>query len=178
MFCPRCGQERISEETSYCSRCGFLLTGIPGLLATGGRPTTEPQQAAQKALSPRSRGIRQGVFLFLLTIVIAPIVGIFSEFALGITPWPVGIVIFGLGFGGLLRIAYAVMFESKVPVGQDISLVDRGVELSGKEPQPVLPAQDARSEFNSSDAGSWLETNDLDPPSVTDHTTKLLEKDS
>ena len=26
MFCPRCGQERFSQDTSFCSRCGFLLT--------------------------------------------------------------------------------------------------------------------------------------------------------
>src|SRR6185436_9773529 len=36
MFCPNCGQERISEATSFCSRCGYLLTGTADLLKIGG----------------------------------------------------------------------------------------------------------------------------------------------
>src|SRR5687767_7368657 len=113
MFCPRCGQEWISEEMSFCSRCGFLLTGLPVFIAAGGVPAAGHTQTLEKTPSPRSRGIRQGLFIFLLTFVIAPIVALIAEFGLGIEPWPQAVVAIGMGFGGLLRIAYALMFESK-----------------------------------------------------------------
>ncbi len=31
MFCPQCSQEQISEDTRFCSRCGFLMTGVSQL---------------------------------------------------------------------------------------------------------------------------------------------------
>ena len=174
MFCPRCGQERISEETRYCSRCGFLLTGIESLLATGGAPAVEHHPSSQ-GLSPRSRGIRKGLFLFLLTFVIAPVVGLISEFGLGIAPWPVGLVIFGLGFGGLVRIAYAMMFESKVAALQQSDTAGHDPKLNGRTSQDLLGAPSAQAEF---DGTSFrLETNELSPMSITDDTTKLLKKE-
>src|SRR5687767_14883625 len=105
MFCPQCGQERISEATSFCSRCGYLLTGTADLLRTGGAPLQKPLEER----SPRSRGIRHGLFMFLLMFVVAPIVGLIATFGLGIEPWPVGVVVFLLGVGGILRMIYALM---------------------------------------------------------------------
>ena len=53
--------------------------------------------------------------MFLLMFVVAPIVGMIVVFGMGKEPWPVGVVVMLLGLGGLLRIAYALMFESKYP---------------------------------------------------------------
>src|SRR5215468_3327760 len=115
MYCPNCGQERGSEATSFCSRCGFLLTGTAELLHTGGvLPNIAPLQIEP---SPRTRGIRMGLFMFLLTFLVEPILGMISVFVFRMPPWPMGIAIFGLGGGGLLRMLYAVMFESKYPPG-------------------------------------------------------------
>src|SRR5262249_42734237 len=114
MYCPNCGQERGSEATSFCSRCGFLLTGAAELLHTGGvLPNAAP---VSKEPSSRSKGIKQGLFIFLLTFVVVPLVGMLSM-ALQLRPWPVGIALFLFGGGGLLRMLYAVMFESKYPLG-------------------------------------------------------------
>src|SRR5688500_1466685 len=111
MFCPRCGQERVSQETSFCSQCGFLLTGAAELLERGGEPL-----AAMAVDSPRARGVKLGLFMILSIFFLAPIIGIISRFALGMPiPWPMGIVIFLLGGGGLLRIVHSLMFESKQP---------------------------------------------------------------
>jgi uncharacterized membrane protein YvbJ len=74
MFCPQCGQERTSQETNFCSRCGYLLTGTAELLYVGG---IIPKKASG-AQSPRTRGIKQGVFILLLSFLIVPLVAIIS----------------------------------------------------------------------------------------------------
>lgn len=177
MFCPQCGQERISEATSFCSRCGYLLTGTADLLKTGG---AVPETPAGGARSPRSRGIRMGVFMFLLMFVVAPIVGLISTFGLGIEPWPVGVVVTLLGLGGLLRIIYALMFESKVPhsltgprPGRALDPYSVNLATSALPPQRDLTA----SEYVSPHAAGRHEPETRTPASVTDDTTKLLEKD-
>jgi hypothetical protein len=182
MYCPKCGQERVSEATSFCSRCGFLLAGTAELLHTGGvlPPVTLP--ASQLEQSPRSRGVKQGLFMFLLTFLVAPILGMLSVFLLGIRPWPMGIAIFLLGVGGLLRMAYALMFESKYPPGLpagaslrlDVQpILDKAAAHGELPPQQTYPA----SQYVTPRTGRWLDTNDLEPPSVTESTTKLLERE-
>ena len=36
MHCPRCGQQQISDQTKFCSRCGFQLGLVGELLENGG----------------------------------------------------------------------------------------------------------------------------------------------
>src|SRR5215213_11068221 len=110
MFCPRCGQERISQETSFCSRCGYLLTATADLLLTEGVSISKPVATGKD--SPRWRGVKQGAFLILLAAILAPILGLILRFGFNMMPWPVGVILFLLGGGGLLRIAYALMFEA------------------------------------------------------------------
>jgi hypothetical protein len=177
MFCPQCGQERISEATSFCSRCGYLLTGTADLLRTGG---AVPQPPKGETHSPRSRGIKQGLFMFLLMFVVAPIVGLIVTFGIGIEPWPVGVVVFLLGVGGILRMIYALMFESKYPAALNERLDNRELDpssvnfnTSALPPQRDMPA----SEYASPRPAAWLQPETREPASVTDNTTKLLEKD-
>ena len=185
MFCPRCGEERISEETSFCSKCGYLLTGTAELLDKGGALVPADDAVRAAWWSPRSHGIRMGLFMLLLTIVLAPIVGIISVFALNTEPWPVGVVIFLLGGGGLLRIVYALMFETKkahlLPGEGWPKAGVVGAAAATTEPQLSGPGSKGElypSSFIPPPSSRWLDTNDLEPTSVTDHTTKLLEKDS
>jgi len=118
--------------------------------------------------------------MFLLMFVIAPIVGLIVTFGLDIEPWPVGIVVFLLGVGGILRVIYALMFESNVPAGVTESRMGRelnppsaGFSTSALPPHTDLTA----SEYASPRTGAWLDPETREPTSVTDSTTKLLEKD-
>ena len=177
MFCPKCGQERASEATSFCSRCGFLLTGTSELLHTGGVLPLPPPPGPG---SPRSRGIKQGLFILLLILPVVPIVGILSM-ALRIRPWAVGIALFTLLFGGLLRIAYSLMFESRyqpgLPAGPFLHVAEQPTleraSTNVLPPQSTYPA----SGYAAPQIGRWLDTSDLEPRSVADSTTKLLERD-
>jgi hypothetical protein len=181
MYCPRCGEERVSEATSFCSRCGFLLTVTSELIPTGG---TLPQGLSPAAgPSPRARGVRHGLFLLLLAAVVFPVLGMISVFALHMqVPWPAGVVLFLLVGGGLLRIAYALMFERGASRALSHHEGWPRTEIPGGADTRQLNA-DLNSEFSAfnsqfSRAGSWLDTNDLEPNSITDPTTKLLKKES
>src|SRR4051812_11244200 len=118
MYCPRCGQERVSTETSFCSGCGFLLSGTLELLMTGGiNPGVPATVSKVKKDSPRSRGVKQGLFIFLLTFLIVPIISIIT-IAMHAEPYMVVIASILLAVGGLLRMAYAWMFESAAAYDQ------------------------------------------------------------
>src|SRR4030095_72043 len=111
MHCPICGQQQASEETRFCSRCGFLLTGVAAVVATGGVVPTRPIGLLGSDDSPKRRGVKQGVFWFLLAFLVVPIMAIITV-AFRIPPFLPVIALLLFGIGGLLRMAYAMLFES------------------------------------------------------------------
>ena len=181
MFCPQCGLERISAETNYCSRCGFLLTATTELLQTGGVPQLAALQPAAGAISPRKRGLKQGLFIFLLTFLVAPIVGMISV-ALRVDPIGVGIASVLFFMGGLLRMVYAMLFESTVPDGPQLETqyTAAPIRMAGRTGIPALPPQTEipASQYMAPATGTWRDTNDLQPASVTEKTTQLLDREA
>ena len=130
MFCPNCGQERLSTETSFCSRCGFLLTGTADILQMGGLIPRLAPETAYKPPSPRSRGVKQGLFILLLSILIVPLLTMFA-IAIRLGPGLPIVATILLVTGGLLRMAYAWMFESPIPGGRTIE-ENANYQASGK----------------------------------------------
>ena len=177
MYCPQCGQERHTETSSFCSRCGYLLTGTAELFQFGGTLPNKPGKN-----SPRSRGVKQGAFIFLLGLLLFPILGMLSVFLFRIPPWPAGIVLFLTAGGGLLRIAYALMFEQSFPTALPGASESQNASLTiGPQKSPsALPPQQTfpADQYASPRTGRWLDTNDLEPRSVTEGTTRLLENES
>lgn len=175
MFCPHCGQERVLTETNYCSRCGFLLTGTQELLRTGGViPDLSPAVRSSSG-SPRNRGLKQGLFIFLLSFLVVPIITILT---VAVNAEPFAVVISAILFfvGGLLRMAYALMFESSADMPADEtaagvnSFTERHHDPNALPPQrQVYPPPPP--------GGNWRDTSDLQPSSVTESTTKLLHDD-
>ena len=57
MHCPRCGQQQISDQTKFCSRCGFQLGLVSELLMNGGflpqLADTTASQISIEAAQPR-----------------------------------------------------------------------------------------------------------------------------
>lgn len=184
MHCPQCGQHQISEETRFCSRCGFHLAAIAAVLATDGVPQADPPGITGSAASPRRRGFKKGLFTFLLTFLVVPIVVILSIW-LRAGPFFVAISAVGLFMGGLLRMVYALMFESAEPVGltlqENLAAASKRFIGSNKAKAELPPGRSvSASDYVSPRPGSWLDTNDLQPQpgSVIDSTTKLLERES
>jgi hypothetical protein len=174
MHCPICGQQQISEETRFCSRCGFLLTGVAEIVKTGGLVPSKPPGIAGSLDSPKRRGIKKGIFWALLTILVVPVMGLIT-LILNIPPFlPVlGALIFAVG--GLLRIAYAMLFESGNSPERTTENFLRDIENRNALP----PAQSVPASIYTAPGGSWRDTSDLQhvPGSVTDSTTKLLQKE-
>jgi hypothetical protein len=180
MYCPRCSQERISEETSFCSRCGFLLTRVADLLLTDGEPVAGRSDLlyGTDEDSPRNKGVKRGVRMIMLMFVLAPVLGLISVFLLGMVPWPMGVAIILFGGGGLLRIIYALLFESKYPAIYQLAEAERrrAAALAGAHPTRQLAPEDSSAYIAPSLFGT-PDTNDLEPGSVTEGTTRLLEKE-
>ena len=177
MFCPQCGQQQVSDVTRFCSRCGFLLDGVTAVLASGGAVPTRYVQPGSRKLSPRSKGVRQGAMMMLSTLLIVPLTAIISVFILGHPEILVPIVAISLFIGGLLRILYALMMEDAVPQLESdeagyappvASQFERFVR------NPALPPAAANA------TPSWRprpNTAEIyQPPSVTENTTRLLDK--
>lgn len=182
MFCPRCGQQQTSNETRFCSRCGFLMTGVGALVANEGNLEAVSFAKPGKTDTPRRRGIKKGLFIFLLAFLVVPIMAIFTLMIEAREPFAVVIALVLLVVGGLLRIAYALMFESSEPTGQSVEQAAYQTAqnvLSGSRNQNALPPQQSipTSSYVPPKQGNWRETNDLEPSSVTDPTTKLLKEE-
>lgn len=186
MFCPTCGQQQISEETRFCSRCGFLLTGVAELIDNGGAfpQALQPQQQSKpKKDSPRKRGIKQGLFIFLLSFLVVPLTAIFTIAIDAREPFLVAIAAILLTVGGLLRMAYALMFESNEPYGGatlEENAFNAAQNFLGKNKSAAaLPPQQSipTSTYVPPTAGNWRDTNDLNATSsVTENTTKFLDE--
>ncbi len=178
MFCPQCAQQQVSETVRYCSRCGFLLEGVSIVIAQGGQLPMRYVQSVSKELSRRSKGVRQGALLMLSTILLVPLVAVLS---VGLNIFPdiiIPLVAITCFVGGLLRILYALLMEdANAPVGSP--------QLPGYAP-PVPPQLEGRHPIASGQASlnaapAWRPQPNtgqiVTPPSVTENTTRLLNKE-
>ncbi|MFL6256289.1 MAG: hypothetical protein ACJ74T_14890 [Pyrinomonadaceae bacterium] len=186
MFCPNCGQRQISNEARFCPACGFALEVVGELLASGGRlQWRPPQQAAPQELSPRQKGIRQGAMMMLLTALVVPLLAIFGVRLLGLPKEFVALAAVGLPVGGFLRIIYALLFESNgpsLPVAppQPAYMPPPSIpNYLGMPPPPQSHTLPPRQGTPIPARPQRYNTGELiEPPraSVTDHTTRLLDK--
>ncbi|HJS50909.1 MAG TPA: hypothetical protein VJ781_03330 [Pyrinomonadaceae bacterium] len=174
MHCPKCGQQQASEQTRFCSRCGLLLTEIVTVVRNEG---VIPGRAQTKS-SARTRGLKQGLFLLLSALLIVPI-GAMITIATNSEPFVVAGLFFLTVVGGVLRMAYALLFESGESGSATLEQNLTEKVLKRKQQKPGLKAAPVSTEFYSSPQPSkWMDTNELaTPSSVTDNTTNLLQKD-
>jgi len=170
----------MSTDTSFCSRCGFLLTGIADILQTGGLIPRLTREKVYVPPSPRARGIRQGLFIFLLSFLIVPLLILFSMVTNLRSPALAMFAAIVLVVGGLLRMAYALMFEAPVfaipALGNTVDeehflQTPSNLQIPGQENIPAMA-------YARPGTGHWRDTNDLEPLSITDGTTRLLENES
>jgi hypothetical protein len=180
MHCPQCGQQQASNEMRFCSRCGFPLGGVVELLARGGIPSSSNAEPQEQSLSPRYKGVRQGVIMMLIGTVIVPILAIINSYQIQTTLLDVlvplsAVILFA---GGLMRILYAAIFEQgsmkRDAPAYAVPIVPP--QLSATERVSALPP--ARSIPVSDFAPRRMNTAELvQPHSVTENTTKLLDEE-
>lgn len=181
MYCPTCGQEQKAENVRFCSRCGFLLTGISEVVANNGAiPERQNQNIEIIQDSPRKKGIKQGAMILLVgMLLVVPLISLIHIMT-NSEPFIAGIATIISFFGGILRMVYAMMFESKYPISNNqmpgVFEQTRNF-IESKKTQQALPPQQSipASDYVSPPPGSWRTTNNLvSPNSITDETTKTL----
>jgi hypothetical protein len=171
MYCPRCGQQQISDETRFCSRCGLPISGLAEWLADGGVPAGRGGETLVSPPSPRRKGIRRGAKLMFLSGVLIPVFFVLSIAAGNPGPLIIPLTIF---FVGLSLMLYARLFGEEIsPVkGQQAPPYGLGTTSGGSALPPA-------SNIGVHGVGrQQVRTAELaQPPSVTEHTTKLLDNE-
>jgi hypothetical protein len=179
VHCPQCGQQQVSESLRFCSRCGFPLEAVVQVLASGGMLPFQPSFEGRRGPSPRRKGVRQGAALFLAGAVLVPILGILNAFTPGPSFLDILVPLAAIVFfvGGLMRMLFAAVFEegaSARPIMRTSYVPPSSAQLNA-QPRNALPPAPANP-----DAGWRPRANaaeGLQPPSITENTTRLLNKD-
>ncbi|HEY0725925.1 MAG TPA: hypothetical protein VGD41_18410 [Pyrinomonadaceae bacterium] len=138
------------------------------------RSPDEPVQ-----MSPRRKGVKQGGLLLLSGIVLVPILGMFASFSSGVFLQMLAILAAIICFvGGPLRMFYAAVFEEGAPKPLSTFGTPMPMHMPQQfrpQPQGALPPPPVRQ------PPSWRSrptTAELaNPPSVTENTTRLLDKE-
>lgn len=181
MHCPRCGQQQVTEEIKYCSRCGFALGLVSEILLHGGSLPQLADLKEDKTLLTRKNGV---VFALLWLIFFLPVCtiifgGIFGNEILGGITAVIGI------FGSLMILIASIVLLKPAPQTYfppaQAELNNANVQgLHGKTPYVLPPQQTQPGQDFIPPLGAWKDpkTGELiTPASVTDSTTKLLEND-
>ena len=170
MFCPKCGQQS-SDEVRFCPRCGLSLAGLPAYVAGNEYAPARPEAAPAAEMTAKRLGTRRGAKLMFFSVVLFPI---FFGFCLIVdNPAPL-FVPFTVFLAGLVMLVYARLFgDELIHVPQGASRRDLG---AGRD-RPALGAP----QFTPAPLFNQPRANTAEiyqPPSVTENTTKLLDKDS
>lgn len=181
MHCPRCGQQQVSEETKFCSRCGFQLAVVAELLLHGGiLPQLETHK--KKSFFNKKNGVVISVVWFIFfTMFMASVWGILGVEELAGLSAVTGV------FGGLaILIGSLVLLPSSKTVrpipGYNASPSQpTPAGLYGSAPIQALPPQQQQPATSyTAPHGAWRapDTGDLvERGSVIENTTKLLKQD-
>ena len=167
MYCPNCGQQQVSGEMRFCSRCGLALTGLAEWLAGGALPIRSAEQTQPSTHSPRRKHIRRASKLMFFSGVVLPIFILFCA---------------AIGEGGPLILPVGLLFISLVWMLYARLFIDNTTPATQ---QPAFASMPARSSLPPAVNNTMpnigrqqVRTNELaQPPSVTEHTTRLLDNE-
>lgn len=162
MYCPKCGKRQLSEDVRFCAKCGQALEPARKSLTAGNALLGESGKV--KGLSPRAKGVLQGIAIVPCGIGAMAVIDIFYEslgagMMAGLYSTLTMVVLVAV-----MRILYALFYETgpRPAATAPVSTPSRQNELNGSEDPAALPAA----------AGEMVL-----PRSVTEHTTRQLDPD-
>lgn len=184
MYCPRCGQQQISNETKFCSRCGFQMGLVGELIANNGfLPQLQALYSQKPGVFTRKNGVIFTALWFIFFVMMVPaffgIAG--EEDAAGVS------AVFGL-FTSLMLLIFSLGVLKRSPKtymvpAMEMPQVQQPQGLYGTNPshQALPPQQTQPASAYTAPQGAWRtpDTGELTrtPGSVTETTTKLLKHD-
>ena len=171
MYCPNCGQQQLSDEMKFCSRCGLALSGLVEWLSGGGVPAKREGETQLETWSPRRKGIRRAAKLMFFSGVLVPVFLVVSFIFDEGGPMIIPFVVF---FVSLVMLLYARLFSDKIaPVKGE---TPQGSYLAPNPTRASLPPP-----TNMPIAGvgrQQIGTKEMaERPSVTEHTTRMLDNE-
>jgi hypothetical protein len=170
MFCPKCGQQS-SDEVRFCPRCGLPLAGLAAYVASDGQAAPDAPAPRAPLMTARRRGVRRGAKLMFFSGVLLPAAALLAFE--GDAPGPL-LLVCTAGLAGLLWMVYSWLFNDNVlPVGRRARRKDLA---AARDSAALGAAQFVPAPLFSRQRGNTAEI--YQPPSVTENTTKLLDKDS
>jgi predicted nucleic acid-binding Zn ribbon protein len=185
MHCPQCGQQQVGDDVKFCSRCGFLLTGVSEVIRQGGSlPQYQQQIAMPSEPSPKKKGVKQAAMMLMLATVLLPIMGVLNNY-LDFPPEVLIALTAVIGYiGGFLRLLFALIFEEGAPKIVYVPTHPQQIHAAYQPPtqQPIGTSYTgtALPPMQSQPVSSWRQANTseiVQPPSVTEPTTRLLPKE-
>jgi len=169
MYCPRCGQQQVSDEMRFCSRCGLPIVGLSNWVASGGSVSVR-EEAPLASSSARRKGTTRGAKLMFLSAVLLPFC--FGLSILVDDPVPM-LLPFTIFIAGLSLMLYTRFFGEGPPfIGYEAQQSRLGTTFG----TTALPAA-SNLPTNNVNAQKVRTSELAQPTSVTEHTTKLLDND-
>ena len=171
MFCPKCGQQA-SDEVRFCPRCGLALSGLAAYVAGNDPALFKPAPAQAPEPTAKRRGMRRGAKVIFFSVVLFPVflgIGLIIDH-----PAPLFVPLTAF-LAGLTVLFYSWLFGEEILPLRSWEAARR--DLNAGAERPALGAQQfvPASLFNQQRAHT---SEIVQPPSVTENTTKLLDKDS
>jgi len=173
MFCPRCSQEQISEEQIFCSRCGLPLGLVAEVLAGDGYLPQSTDTGKSKKFFTRRKGIIFSIIWFMFFLfIMSPFFAIVGVPELAAVSAVLGV------FGGIIWLIVSFLLLKDTSKKDNVQIQEMPSQFRqnlSDANQHALPAQ-----TYSPPANTWRAPNTgelIQPQSVTEGTTKLLEKD-
>lgn len=171
MYCPKCGQEQVSDEMKFCPRCGMQLGALPTLLAQNGGSTasTPTGTSGLKMALMKKRQMRRAAQLMFASGVLVPIAIGFGIIIESPIPMLLPVTVFMAGLA--LMLYFFIFGEDAKHAQQSPSPAQFGATQQGAlPPSQATPASDFKR-------ASPRTAEIVQPPSVTEHTTRLLSED-
>ena len=112
MYCPQCGNRQVSDDIRFCVKCGLPLAGAAKMLSGRSADANLELPSSTRKLTPRARGVLQGVAIMPLAFGAWLALDIFYEavFSAGMLGGLYAMLTF-IVLLGLARILYAVFYE-------------------------------------------------------------------
>ena len=168
MYCPKCSHEQGADQY-FCRNCGRRLHRDELSESNGGGIVPASQTFGNAPLTPRQKGLRMAALFFALGLVLIPLTFLFRFIFVDKAIYLL-VPAITLCLTGVVRAAYAMFLEQ----GEDV--VRKGLKRSDSTAwQPSLPPRQVGISHLIS---LHRETDEMvAPPSATENTTQLLNKD-
>lgn len=187
MYCPKCSQPQVADERQFCSGCGFPLNNLKEMVLADGKAQVSLSKAGEGDLSPRQKGVRQGVGLMLLSIILIPayilLAALFPandrlvESSVSDTPFEKisQAVLFTIFMLGAARVLSARLFQQ----GAGRKEADGEIEVAQLRGSTLNHELPLAQSIPISGFGSWrTDTGEMaQSRSAREHTTKSLDKE-